>query len=75
VGRVVSEEVRRFLQSEKLREEFVKLLSGMTIEIKAQIRMVPKDPADAEPAEAEPKPKVVVTELNTRRGGKRSKKE
>jgi hypothetical protein len=72
VGRVVSEEVRRFLQSEKLREEFVKLLSGMTIEVKAQIRMVPKDAAEAE---AEPKPKVVVTELNTRRGGRRSKKE
>ena len=75
VGRVVSEEVRRFLQSEKLREEFLKLLSGMTIEVKAQIRMVPKDAEDAGPAEAEPKSKVVVTELNTRRGGKRSKKE
>jgi len=75
VGRVVSEEVRRFLQSEKLREEFVKLLSGMTIEVKAQIRMVPKDPEEAGSAEAEPKSKVVVTELNTRRGGKRSKKE
>jgi hypothetical protein len=73
VGRVVSEEVRRFLQSDKLREEFVKLLSGMTIEVKAQIRMVPKGQEDDEPSE--PKPKVVVTELNTRRGGKRSKKE
>src|SRR3954462_1102072 len=33
VGRVVSEELRRFLQSEKLRDEFLKLVSGMTVEI------------------------------------------
>src|SRR5690242_8921118 len=41
VGRVVSEEIRRFLQSEKLREEFLKLLSGMAVEVTAQIRLVP----------------------------------
>lgn len=86
IGRVVSEEVRRFLQSEKLREEFIKLLSGMTLEVKAQIRLLPPDekpletkeapgepaaPAQAAPA---PAPKVVVAEINTRRGGKRSPK-
>ncbi|SES85189.1 hypothetical protein [Stigmatella erecta] len=86
IGRVVSEEVRRFLQSEKLREEFIKLLSGMTLEVKAQIRLLPPDekpletkdasgepaaPAQAAPA---PAPKVVVAEINTRRGGKRSSK-
>jgi hypothetical protein len=79
VGRVVSEELRRFLQSEKLREELLKLVSGMTIEVKAQIRLVPQEHeerGEGETAEATP-PKVVITELNTRRGGKKtsSKKE
>ena len=31
------------LQSEKLREEFVKLMSGMTLDVRAQIRLVPSD--------------------------------
>lgn len=76
VGRVVSEELRRFLQSEKLREELLKLVSGMTIEVKAQIRLVPQEHEDGEKAEGTP-PKVVISELNTRRGGKKtsSKKE
>lgn len=43
VGRIVSEEVRRFLQSEKLREEFLKLIAGMTIEVKAEISLKPKN--------------------------------
>src|SRR5687767_9999473 len=41
VGRIVSEELRRFLQSEKLRDEFLKLLTGMTVEIKAEVRLLP----------------------------------
>ncbi|PTL86005.1 hypothetical protein DAT35_03905 [Vitiosangium sp. GDMCC 1.1324] len=77
VGRVVSEELRRFLQSEKLRDELLKLVSGMTIEVKAQIRLVPQEREEGEQAEPPPRTKVVVTELNTRRGGKKaaSKKE
>ena len=77
VGRVVSEELRRFLQSEKLRDEFLKLVSGMTIEVKAQIRLVPPESEDAEQGEPPARTKVTVTELNTRRGGKKtaSKKE
>ncbi|HYO53559.1 hypothetical protein [Archangium sp.] len=77
VGRVVSEELRRFLQSEKLRDELLKLVSGMTIEVKAQIRLVPPEGREeGEPGETG-RAKVVVTELNTRRGGKKtaSKKE
>src|SRR5262245_27244106 len=35
IGRIVSEEVRGFLQSEKLRDEVLRLLSQMTIEVKA----------------------------------------
>ena len=42
VSRVVSEEVRRFLQSETLRREFLKLLTGMTLEIKAEVRLLPE---------------------------------
>jgi hypothetical protein len=73
VGRVVSEELRRFLQSEKLRDELVKLVSGMTIEVKAQIRLVPHEKPEGEEEEETPaRTKVVVTELNTRRGGKKA---
>src|SRR5262249_58940343 len=41
IGRIVTDEVRRFLQSEKLREEFLRLLTGMTIEIDAKVRLTP----------------------------------
>lgn len=80
VGRVLAEELRRFLQSEKLREEFVKLMSGMTLDVRAQIRLVPADEKEKESAPAASaaptatKPQVVVSELHARRG-KRSKKE
>jgi hypothetical protein len=75
LGRVVTEEVRRFLQSEKLREEFVRLMSGMTVEVTAQVRLVPddkkKEAAAAPPAEppaAESlKIEPVVTGVTTRR--------
>ncbi|HYI00907.1 hypothetical protein [Hyalangium sp.] len=84
VGRVLAEELRRFLQSEKLREEFVKLMSGMTLDVRAQIRLVPADEekkaGESEAREPEKgagasaTPKVVISELNARRG-KRTKKE
>lgn len=80
VGRVVSEEIRRFLQSEKLRDEFVKLLSGMTVEIKAQVRLVPDSerraasPGPSDSPEPGPSTKVVVTELNARRNNRRGGK-
>jgi hypothetical protein len=45
IGRIVSEEIRRFLQSEKLKDELLKLLSQMTIEVKAEIRLKPEDSA------------------------------
>ena len=71
VGRVVSEELRRFLQSEKLRDELLKLLSGATIEVKAQIRLIPHE-EDERSGEPSPRTHVAVTELNTRRGGKKT---
>lgn len=74
IGRVVSEEVRGFLQSEKLREEFLKLLTGMTVEIKAEVRLIPSTGGDAG-GEGETKPKLVVSELGARRQKKPAKKE
>jgi hypothetical protein len=77
VGRVVSEELRGFLQSEKLRDELIKLVSGMTIEVKAQIRLVPHEGSEGGEAGETGTPgraKVTVTELNTRRGGKKAAK-
>ncbi len=72
IGRVVSEEIRRFLQSEKLREEFLKLLAGMTVEVKAEIRLVP--PSDAKREAAAKTPSVVVSEIKAGRG-RRAKKD
>lgn len=64
IGRVVSEEIRRFLQSEKLREEFLKLIAGMTVEVKAEIRLKPdKNGRSA--------PQIVVTELGTKKKRKK----
>ncbi|HEY1334983.1 MAG TPA: hypothetical protein VGF31_12055 [Myxococcaceae bacterium] len=70
VGRVLSEEVRRFLRSDKLRADFLQLLSGMRVEVTAQVRLVP-DPAKKpdEPA----RPRVEVTSVRTR--GHRKKPE
>src|SRR3954471_3146029 len=70
IGRVVSEEVRRFLQSEKLRDEFLKLMSGMTLEIKAEVKLVP----DRLKGDA-PTSKVEIHELKTRYGGHKKKKD
>jgi hypothetical protein len=89
ITRAITDELRRFLQSEKLRDEFLKLMSGMTLEIKAQVRLVPPEKAEkssadepASPGEAKEKkagtPRVVISELNARRpgsGSKRTKKE
>lgn len=69
IGRIVTDEVRRFLQSEKLREEFLKLLTGMTIEIEAKVRLTPNDKR-----RAPSKSPLSVADLRVR-GGKRAKKE
>jgi hypothetical protein len=68
IGRVVSDEVRRFLQSEKLREEFLKLLTGTTIEITAQVRLMPEKP------QGDAKAGLSVADIAVRRR-KRAKKE
>lgn len=45
IGRIVSEEIRGFLQSDRVRDELLKLVSQMTIEVKAEIRLKPDDRA------------------------------
>lgn len=68
IGRVVSEEIRRFLQSEKLRDELLKALAGMTVEIKAEVKLVP-DRVKGEVGSL--LPTVKVAELKTKAGGKK----
>ena len=63
VGRVLSEEVRRFLRSDKLRADFLQLLSGMRVEVTAHVRLVPD--VERKPGEA-PRPRVEVTSVRTR---------
>ena len=72
VGQVISEEVRRFLQSDRLRDEFLKLLSGMTIEVKAEVKLVP-DRVKGTAENPALLPKVQVHELKTSYGGKKKK--
>ena len=69
IGRIVTDEVRRFLQSEKLRQEFLKLLTGMTIEIDAKVRLTPTDKPRHQSSRG-----VSVAAVRVR-GGKRAKKE
>ena len=73
IGRVVSEELRRFLQSEKLREEFLKLMSGMTVEVTAQIRLVPPEERKKK-GSGGPAAKLTVSELKAG-SGRKAKKE
>ncbi len=51
VLRMFADEVRRFLESERVRGEFLKALTGSAIEIKAEIRFLPD-------AEGKPRPLV-----------------
>ena len=41
VTRVITQEVRRFLESETLRRELLKIMSSMTLEVKASIKLKP----------------------------------
>ena len=68
IGRIFSDEVRRFLQSEKLRKEFLKLLTGMTLEINAKVRLIPPEPSPGA------KPGISVAEVRVGHA-KRAKKE
>jgi hypothetical protein len=63
VTRVVTQEVRRFLESETLRREIFKVLSSVTVEVNAQIKLKPT----GEPS--------VSTKVRARREGKESEPE
>jgi hypothetical protein len=43
VTRVLAEELRRFLHSEGLKRELAQIFSGMSLEVKARVRLVPDD--------------------------------
>lgn len=56
VLRVLSDEIRRFLQSETVRRELSKVLESMAVEVHAEIRLKP-----AEGGAARPEVKATVT--------------
>jgi hypothetical protein len=70
IGRIVSEEVRKFLQSDRLRDELLKMVAGMTLEIKAEVKLMPDRIKGQIPAIM---PKVKVTELKSRYTEKKDK--
>lgn len=69
-SRVLGEEIRRFLNSELMRQEVLKMLGEMTIEIRAEVRLRP-DPE----AKGNLVPKVELTDTSVRRGDKKKKKD
>ncbi len=71
IGRVVSDEVRKLLQSERLRDEFLKMIAGMTIEVRAEVKLVPDRVKGEAPSLL---PKVKVGEFKTTYEGKKRKK-
>ncbi len=70
VGRIVSEEVRKFLASDRLRDELLKLMAGMTIEVKAEVKLVPDRVKGEAPTLL---PRVQVQDLKTKYEGRRRK--
>lgn len=71
IGRVVSDEVRKLLQSDRLRDELLKMIAGMTIEVRAEVKLVP----DRVKGEANSLlPRVKVDEIKTNYEGRKRKK-
>ena len=71
VGRVITEEVRKFLQSERLRDELLKLIAGMTIEVRAEVKLVPDRVKGEAPSLL---PRVSVHDLRTKYEGSEKRK-
>jgi len=71
IGKTVSEEVRKLLQSDRLRDELLRMIAGMTIEVRAEVKLVP-DRVKGEAASL--LPKVKVGDLKTSYDGKKRKK-
>src|SRR5262249_28248829 len=70
VSRVIGEELRRFLNSELVRKEFLQTLSGMTVEIKAEVRLRPDPDANGHVL-----PKIELTDSSLRGGKSKKEKE
>lgn len=62
IGRVLSEELRKLLQSDRLRDELLKMIAGMTIEVRAEVKLVPDRVKGEAPSLL---PKVKVNDLKT----------
>ena len=60
IVRVVTEEVRKFFESEALRREFLRVISSMSIEVHAEVRLKPSrgGKVEAEVKAASVKPRV-----------------
>ncbi|MBL8917394.1 MAG: hypothetical protein JNJ54_00920 [Myxococcaceae bacterium] len=71
IGRIVIEEVRKFLQSDRMRDEFLKMIAGMTIEVRAEVKLVPDRVKDQSPSLL---PKVTVSDLKTKYEAPKKKK-
>jgi hypothetical protein len=65
VLRVVNDEIRKFFQSEALRREFLRLISSMSIEVQAEIRLKP-----ARGGQVHPKVEVSSVRPRVRRGSR-----
>jgi hypothetical protein len=71
LGRIVSDELRKFLQSDRLRDELLKMIAGMTLEVRAEVKLVPDRVKGEAPSLL---PKVKVTELKTKHERAENKK-
>lgn len=71
IGKTVSEEVRKLLQSDRLRDELLRMIAGMTIEVRAEVKLVPDRMKGESPSFM---PKVKVGDLKTSYDGKKRKK-
>lgn len=71
IGRTVSDEVRKLLQSDRLRDELLRMIAGMTIEVRAEVKLVPDRVKGESPSLL---PKVKVSDLKTSYDGKKKKK-
>ncbi len=71
IGRTVSDEVRKLLQSDRLRDELLRLIAGMTIEVRAEVKLVPDRVKGESPSLL---PKIKVSDLKTSYDGDKRKK-
>ena len=72
IGKTVSDEVRKLLQSDRLRDELLRLIAGMTIEVRAEVKLVPDRVKGESPSLL---PKVKLSDLKTSYTGKKKKKD